>query len=127
LYQFYSFRLNRSKEELSKYMHMDAKNLVNSKKQKTGNTMPEITLTVNHKAGLHARPAATFVQTCNRYKSNIRVKHGDKDVNAKSILSVLTLGANQGAVITISAEGEDAEQALSDLTKLIDGNFGEGG
>ena len=89
--------------------------------------MPEITLTVNHKSGLHARPAATFVQTCNRYKSNIRVKHGDKDVNAKSILSVLTLGANQGAVITINAEGEDAEQALSDLTKLIDGNFGEGG
>ncbi len=87
--------------------------------------MPEITLTVQHKAGLHARPAALFVQTANKFKSNIRVQHGDREANAKSIMGVLTLGASQGAVVTIRAEGEDAQQALDGLRELVESNFGE--
>ncbi len=86
--------------------------------------MPEITLRVEHPVGLHARPAALFVQTAKKFKSDIRVKHGDKEANAKSILGVLTLGANQGAVVTIRAEGEDAEEALAAIKKLFDDNFG---
>nr|HID14115.1 HPr family phosphocarrier protein [Anaerolineae bacterium] len=87
--------------------------------------MPEITLTVHHKVGLHARPAALFVQTAKRFNCDIRVTHGEREANAKSILGVLTLGANQGAVITIRAEGEDADQALAALEALVESNFGE--
>jgi phosphotransferase system HPr (HPr) family protein len=87
--------------------------------------MPETTLTVRHKVGLHARPASLFVQTAKKFQSDIRVKHGEREANAKSILTVLTLGANQGAVLTVRAEGTDAEEALAALTALVEDNFGE--
>ncbi len=87
--------------------------------------MPEITLRINHKTGLHARPAAMFVQTANKYKAAIKVQHGKREANAKSIMGILTLGASQGAEVTIQAEGSDAEQALSGLRELVEGNFGE--
>ena len=87
--------------------------------------MPETTLTVRHKVGLHARPAALFVQTAKKFNSDIRVSHDEREANAKSILTVLTLGAEQGAVITIQAEGEDADEALAALTALVEDNFGE--
>lgn len=87
--------------------------------------MPEITLTIQHKAGLHARPAALFVQTANKYKANIRVRHGEREANAKSIMGVLTLGASQGAMVVLRAEGEDAQQALDGLRELVESNFGE--
>lgn len=86
--------------------------------------MPEISLRVEHPVGLHARPAALFVQTAKQFKSNIKVRHGDKEADAKSILGVLTLGANQGAVVTIQAEGEDAEEALKAIKELFESNFG---
>jgi phosphotransferase system HPr (HPr) family protein len=87
--------------------------------------MPEITLTVQHKTGLHARPAAMFVKTANQYKSVIKVRHGEREANAKSIMGILTLGATQGAVVKVQAEGEDAEQALAGLRDLVESNFGE--
>jgi phosphotransferase system HPr (HPr) family protein len=86
--------------------------------------MPEITLTVHHEVGLHARPAAVFVKTAKQFCSAIKVTHGEREANAKSILSVLTLGVDQGAVITLCAEGEDADQALETLEVLIEDNFG---
>jgi phosphocarrier protein HPr len=89
--------------------------------------MPEITLAVRHKVGLHARPAALFVQTAKQFASDIRVAHGEREANAKSILTLLTLGVNQGAVITVRAEGEDADQSLAALKALIENNFGEAG
>ena len=88
--------------------------------------MPEITLTVHHKVGLHARPAALFVQTAKQFNCDVRVTHGEREANAKSILSVLALGVEQGAVITIRAEGEDADQVLAELEALVESNFGEG-
>lgn len=87
--------------------------------------MPETTITIHHKVGLHARPAVSFVQTARQFKSDIKVTHGEREANGKSILKVLTLGAEQGAVITIRAEGEDANQALAALERLIESNFGE--
>lgn len=88
--------------------------------------MPEITLTVNHEVGLHARPAALFVQTAKQFHCDIKVTHGEEEANAKSILSVLALGVEQGAVITIRAQGEDADQSLAALEALVKRNFGEG-
>ena len=87
--------------------------------------MPEVKIVVNHKVGLHARPAATFVKAANQFKSNIQVSTTERSVNAKSILSVLTLGVNQGTEITIHAEGEDADTALQSLVAFIEDNFGE--
>jgi phosphotransferase system HPr (HPr) family protein len=87
--------------------------------------MPEVSVTVNHEVGLHARPASMFVQTAAKYSSEIDVTHGEITANAKSILAVLTLGAHQGAEITIKAEGDDAEDALLALKQLVLDNFGE--
>lgn len=87
--------------------------------------MPEITATIHHEVGLHARPASMFVQTAAKYSSDIEVTHGETTANAKSILGVLTLGAHQGAEITIKAEGEDAAGALNALEQLVLDNFGE--
>jgi len=87
--------------------------------------MPEITLTVTHEVGLHARPASMFVQTASKFNSDISVQHEDTVANAKSILTVLTLGVLKGHKITISAEGEDADEALKALEELVNNNFGE--
>ena len=89
-------------------------------------TMPEITVTIEHEVGLHARPAALFIETAKQFQSDIRVTHGEREANAKSIISMLTLGADRGAVITVRAEGEDAEEALAALERLVAGNFGGG-
>jgi phosphotransferase system HPr (HPr) family protein len=80
---------------------------------------------VKNKVGLHARPAAVFVQTATKFKSNITVEKDGKIVNAKSILGVLSLGAEQGAVITITAEGEDEQEVLKTFEELIENKFGE--
>lgn len=87
--------------------------------------MPEITLTIIHEVGLHARPASMFVQTAAKFSSDIDVTHGETTANAKSILAVLTLGAHKDSEITIKAEGDDAAEALSALEQLVLNNFGE--
>lgn len=87
--------------------------------------MPSIELTITNEVGLHARPAALFVQEASKFKSEISVHNGDQEVNAKSILGVLTLGADQGCVIIVTAEGEDAEAALEAIKALHANNFGE--
>ncbi len=87
--------------------------------------MPEAKLEIRNKVGLHARPAALFVQTASRFKSTITVTKGDASANAKSILNLLTLGAGSGSVVTVVAEGEDADEALQALEELNARNFGE--
>lgn len=87
--------------------------------------MQEVTLTIRNKVGLHARPAALFVQTANRFKSKVVAAREGREVNAKSILSVLSLGADQGAVVMVSAEGEDETQAIEAICLLVENNFGE--
>ncbi len=79
----------------------------------------ERTVMVMAEVGLHARVAASFVKTASRFSSTIRVRHGDRDGNAKSILEVLTLGAAHRAEVTIRAEGEDAMDALDALESLL--------
>lgn len=90
--------------------------------------MVQIRLVVRHPVGLHARPAAQFVQTANKYRSAITVAnatHGGAPVNGKSILGVLTLGVNQGFEIDVTADGPDAAQAIEALKALVESNFGE--
>lgn len=87
--------------------------------------MPEIKLIVKNEVGLHARPASVFVQTAAKFSSDVEVTYGEKTVNAKSILAVLTLGAHKDAEIVVKAEGDDAEDALKALEELVLSNFGE--
>ena len=85
--------------------------------------MPQITVQIRNKVGLHARPAALFVQEASKYNCDIRVRKDDEEVNAKSILGILTLGADQGCSVTVVAEGDDATEALKALQALSDANF----
>ncbi|HUT16580.1 MAG TPA: HPr family phosphocarrier protein [Anaerolineae bacterium] len=85
--------------------------------------MQQVTLVVHHEVGLHARPAAVFVKTAKGFVSDISVVKEEREVNAKSILSILTLGVNQGAEITIKAEGEDEQEAVRALQELVESNF----
>jgi phosphotransferase system HPr (HPr) family protein len=87
--------------------------------------MEQITVAVQHKVGLHARPAALFVQTAKKFQSDIVVRKGEREANAKSILSILTLGANQGSELTIEAVGDDEGEAVKALQALVADNFGE--
>jgi phosphocarrier protein HPr len=93
--------------------------------------MKEIKVVINNKVGLHARPAAMFVQTASKFRSDTRVSCLDKETNnlrtanAKSILSILTLGVFQGTEITIQSNGEDEETAAQALVDLVNTNFGE--
>ena len=89
--------------------------------------MAEVTREVplSNKYGLHARPASRLVGIANRYRSAITLANGPRAVNAKSIMEVLTLAASSGASLTIKAVGEDAEQAVAEITELIAGRFGE--
>jgi len=74
---------------------------------------------VKNKQGLHARPAALFVQIANKFDSKITVKGNKEEVNGKSIMGILMLGAEKGSYIVIEAEGEDADKALLELEKVV--------
>jgi phosphocarrier protein len=76
-------------------------------------------LTVKNKQGLHARPAALFVQIANKFDSRITVRRDKEEVNGKSIMGILMLGAEMGSEILIHAEGDDAELAIQELEKLV--------
>jgi phosphotransferase system HPr (HPr) family protein len=89
-------------------------------------TTAERQLTIMNKVGLHARPAALFVQTAARFRdTRVEVVKNGTVRDAKSILSVLTLGVSQGTTITVRAEGPQAEAAVAALADLVDRDFGE--
>lgn len=82
-------------------------------------------LMIKNKLGLHARPAALFVQAANRFKSEISVQKGRERVNGKSIMGIMMLAAGPGSSILVEAKGDDAKQALAALAALVATNFGE--
>lgn len=80
---------------------------------------------ITNKYGIHARPAALFVRTAGRFAAEIKVGKGDTEVSGKSIMGLLTLEGHQGALLKLTAWGEDAEEALDALVELIEKNFDE--
>jgi phosphocarrier protein HPr len=74
---------------------------------------------IENSSGLHARPAAKFVQTANKFKSDITIIKDDQEVNGKSIMGLLMLAAEKGARITIIVDGEDAKDALEELEGVL--------
>jgi phosphotransferase system HPr (HPr) family protein len=90
--------------------------------------MLEVTLTIKHEVGLHARPAAVFSKTAQTYQSKITVKNLTRDTpvaDAKSVISLFKAAVAQNHTIYMTAEGEDEEAALAALVGLIEDNFGE--
>jgi len=82
-------------------------------------TLVKKKLVVKNKQGLHARPAALFVQVANKFDSRITVKYDKEAVNGKSIMGILMLGAEKGSEIIIEAEGQDAQEAILELEKIL--------
>ena len=84
-------------------------------------TEPEVRreIVVKNKTGLHARPAALFVQLANKYESDVTIIKEDQEVNGKSIMGILMLAAERGAKITIVAKGSDAELAVNELSEIL--------
>lgn len=82
-------------------------------------------LVIQNKLGLHARPAALFVQTANRFTCKVEVEKDGEVVNGKSIMGIMTLAAGQGAAIIVRTQGSDAEMAIQEIEKLVVSNFGE--
>ena len=81
--------------------------------------------TINNKLGLHARPSAQVTQVASRFASDIHIARNGRRVNAKSIMGVMMLAAGQGTVVTVDAEGDDAQAAVDAIGALIDSGFGE--
>ena len=80
---------------------------------------------VSNKLGIHARPAAMFVKTANRFACDIFVEKDGEKVNGKSIMGLMMLAAGPGSTLTVSAQGKDASQALAEIETLIKRKFDE--
>lgn len=85
----------------------------------------EKTVEIINKLGLHARAAAKLVTLASKFSADVRVRKESREVSGKSIMGVMMLAAAKGSTITLIAEGDDAEQALDELTALIANRFDE--
>jgi phosphocarrier protein HPr len=90
-----------------------------------GNDTMTRDLVVSNKLGMHARPAAKFVQTANRFSCDIFVEKDGERVNGKSIMGLMMLAAGPGSKLTIHAQGNDAPQALAEIETLVKRKFDE--
>ncbi len=83
------------------------------------------TLCIVNKLGLHARAAAKLVKLASSFESHVQVKRQQREVNGKSIMGVMLLAAGKGTEIELTVEGTDEEQAMEELSQLIQSGFGE--
>lgn len=83
------------------------------------------TVTIGNRLGMHARPAMAFVDAASGFASDIKVGKGDQIVDGKSIMQLMMLAATQGTKLQITAEGPDADDAITQLEALIGRNFDE--
>ncbi|MBP1765168.1 MAG: phosphotransferase system HPr (HPr) family protein [Firmicutes bacterium] len=89
--------------------------------------MKQTEVTLLNSSGLHARPAAQLVKAANQFQgTTIKLSKEDRQIDAKSVLGVMTLGATQGTVLTVWAEGADEDKAVQTLADLIASGLGEG-
>ena len=76
-------------------------------------------IVIKNPQGLHARPAAMFVQIASKYNANVVLQKGDERVNGKSIMGILTLGIEQNSKVVLEADGDDADEVVTELTQLL--------
>jgi phosphocarrier protein len=89
--------------------------------------MIEKHVTVKNRAGIHARPAALIVQTAGKYESQVYISRDSQQINAKSIMGIITLGAAYDTKLVISADGPDEQEAVDALVRLFENRFEEEG
>lgn len=87
--------------------------------------MIERKIKIKNKLGLHARPAAVFVKTASKFKSDISLIKDGQQVNGKSIMGVLMLAAEKGSEVTLRIDGEDEIAAMETLLQLFENKFNE--
>ena len=87
--------------------------------------MKEKKFTIENKLGIHARPASDIIKIVSKYNSEVTLSTSNSKANAKSLLKIITLGARQGTELTVSVDGEDEDEVLDCLSKLIESNFNE--
>lgn len=87
--------------------------------------MVEQTVIIQNKYGLHARPAAKFVEIASRFNADVIISKDGIEVNGKSIMGVLMLAAEKGAKLCLKINGPDEDTAVKELTALLDGKFNE--
>ena len=88
--------------------------------------MTQKEVTIKNRAGIHARPAALIVQTANEFDSDIYMEKDGNQINAKSIMGIITLGAAYKTTLLVIADGEDEEAAVSAIVRLFENRFEEG-
>ena len=95
--------------------------------KKSGNSETRITreIVILNRYGLHARPAALFVKTSNRFKADVWVEKDGEEVNGKSIMGLMMLAAGHGSKLKVSASGADAEKFLKEIEDLVASRFHE--
>jgi phosphocarrier protein HPr len=96
-----------------------------AKKQSAPGTRLTRELVVLNRYGLHALPAALFVKTSNRFKSEVWVEKDGEEVNGKSIMGLMMLAAGHGSKLKVSASGNDAEKFLEEIEQLVANRFNE--
>ena len=87
--------------------------------------MTEAEVSLVNKLGLHARPSAKVSQLASSFKCDVWLTRGIRKINAKSIMGVMMLAASKGSVVTLEAQGQDADAAIQALVHLIQDRFGE--
>jgi len=85
--------------------------------------MVEQDFVIKNKLGLHARPAAVLVQKLSQFKSSIKIMKNDEQIDAKSVMGVLTLAVSCGETIKFLVDGEDEQEVISVIKELIDNKF----
>jgi phosphocarrier protein HPr len=88
--------------------------------------MLERKMVIKNRTGLHARPAAIFVETADHFESEIELIFDGISVNAKSIIGVLSLGIGNNDTVLLRIDGKDEEEAMAKMTKIVEDKFGEG-
>lgn len=78
-----------------------------------------VEVVIKNPQGLHARPAAMFVQIASKYNANVALQKGEERVNGKSIMGILTLGIEQNSKVVLEADGCDADEVVAELTQLL--------
>jgi len=87
--------------------------------------MKQLEIVIHNPTGLHARPAKVLVKLAKQFQADIKIKHGEKTANAKSMVSVLTLGASKGSNVTVMVDGDDEETALAEIEAAIRSGLGD--
>jgi phosphocarrier protein len=88
--------------------------------------MPQATVTISNKLGLHARASAKLTKLAGSFPCEVWMSKGERRINAKSIMGVMMLAAGLGSEVLVDTQGEREEEALTALLALIDDKFGEG-